>query len=220
VPYLEDALPVYQVVGGDIDAEENRRTKGSLVSDVPLSDGQCEQAWKELMAFELNGSSYRPSADSLAKVWQSINSAARAEGIKLDSQFLTNDLARLVDEEGHPAALAVAMLTHLASAGEDSNEQWSGLDRTRTVAFVGKNILEARRGKPDLLTADFLETWRDCLPESWRADAELQAIDGAYTLPSSSTICTKGKLATTTAPAAPAKGKGTWHERLGKNRKK
>jgi sister chromatid cohesion protein DCC1 len=220
VPYLENALPVYQVVGGEIDAEENRRTKASIFSNVPLSDAQCEQAWKELVAFEFKGSSYRPSADALVKVWQSINSAALAEGIQLDSQFLANHVAKLVEEEGHPASLAVAILRLLAAAGEDNEAQWSSLERTRTVAFMGKTILEARRGKPDLLTAEFLDTWRDCLPEPWRADAELKAINGAFTLPSSSTICTKGNLSATTAPAAPAKGKGKWHERLGQNRKK
>jgi sister chromatid cohesion protein DCC1 len=220
VPYLEDALPVYHVVGGEVDAEENRRSKASVFSDVPLSDGQCEKAWNELVGFELNGSSYRPSADTLAKVWQSINAAALAEGIKLNSQFLTNDLTKLVVEEGHAASLATAMLRHLANADEDMKEEWSSLDRTRTVAFVGKTTLDARGGKPDFLTAEFLHTWRDCLPEVWRADAELKAIDGAYTLPSSTTICAKGKIVATTTPAAAAKGKGKWHERLGKNRKK
>jgi len=218
--YLEDLLPVYHVVGGEVDAEENRRSKASIFSDIPLSDGQCEKAWSELLAFELNGSSYRPSADTLAKVWQSINAAALAEGIKLDSQFLTFDLAKLVEEEGHATSLAVAMLRHMANADEETKEQWSCLDRTRTVAFVGKTVLEARGGKPNFLTAEFIDTWRDCLPEAWRADAALKAIDGAYALPSSTTISAKGKIIATATPAAAAKGKGKWHERLGKNRNK
>ncbi|KAF2690388.1 hypothetical protein K458DRAFT_290521 [Lentithecium fluviatile CBS 122367] len=221
VSYLEDALPVYHVVGGEVDAEENRKSKAGVFLHVPLSDGQCEKAWNELIAFELNGSSYRPSANTLSQVWQSINAAALAEGINLDRQFLTNDLAKLVEEEGNPASLAVAVCRHLSQADRDTEDQWCCLDRTKTVAFVGVTVLNARQGKPTFLTADFLEAWKDCLPEAWRADAELKAIEGAFSLPTSSTICAKSNVVTNTKPATTAaKGKGNWHERFGKNRKK
>jgi sister chromatid cohesion protein DCC1 len=219
VSYLEDVLPVYHLVDGEVDVAENRRSKASIFSHVPLSEGHCEKAWNDLVAFELNGNSYRPSPHTLFLLWQSINGAALAEGIKLDSQFLANDLIKLVGEEGFAPSLSIALVLHLANALEITKDQWTCFDRAKTIAFVGKTVLEARGEKSDFLTADFLDTWRDCLPEAWRADAALKAIDGAYTLPSSSTIRAKSKTVPKANPPA-AKGKGKWHEKFGKNRKK
>lgn len=221
VSYLEAALPLYHMVEGEVDADQNHSTKAGVFADIPLSDGQCQNAWDELTAFELDGNSYRPSADVVSRVWQSINAAALAEGIKLEKQFLKNDVAKLVEEDGYKAPLCLAVLGHLTSADSALADDWSCLDRTRSVTFIGKKLLEARGELSDYLTADFLEAWRDCLPESWRADAELIAIDGAYTLPTSTTICAKGKaMANPTATPAPTKGKGNWHEKFGKTRKK
>ena len=187
VPYLADALPLYHVEGLEVDAQANHASKAALFAHIPLSNGQCEHAWAELMAFELAGSSYRPSATSLAQSWQSIHAAALAQGIALDRQFLTADLAKLVEEEGYPAPLTTAILAHLSDNAHDAHHQWSCLDPAKATAFVGKTLLQANRGKADLLTADFLDAWKDSLPEAWRAGADLQAIQGVYDLPSSTT---------------------------------
>lgn len=223
-PYLEQSLSVYHVVYGEVDAVENGKTKDDLFSDIPLSAQQCQSAWDDLLAFELSGSSYRPSASTTALVWQSANAAALAEAIKLDSQFLVDDVAKLVEDEGHPAALARAILNHLASWHQDSGDAWSSLDRRKTVVFVGTKLLEAKRGTADYLTADFLETWKDSLPEAWRGDADLTAIEAVYELPSSTTIRAKvaGAATSSTAATTPkaASSSRKWHEKFAKGRKK
>ena len=220
--HLSDLLPVYDIVAGEVDTTHNARTKAHVFTDVPLSDAQCEQAWDDLLAFELSGSSYRPSVNALRQVWASINAAASAESVQLDNQFLGHDLANLVAEEGHPAALALAVFRHLASPEQDTRGQWSCLDRRKTVSHVGTTLLQAKQGVADTPVAEFIDEWRDLLPEAWRSDAELLAIEGSYDLPSSTTIRAKSNAASTAQPAAPkpAAAKGKWHEKFAKTRKK
>lgn len=221
---LHEALPVYDIVAGDVDATPNGKTRDTIFEHVPVSEGQCMAAWRDLMAFEHAGSSYRPSANALNQVWRSINSAAFAEGFKLDSQYLVDHVANAAAEEGHPPALAEAILRYLASQDADADSSWSSLDRTKTVAFAGRILLEAKQGSSDFLIADFTDTWEDRLPEVWRKDAQLSAIQGLYEFPTKTTIRVKGKgdastdASSSTTAAKPSARK--WHEKFGKTRKK
>lgn len=217
VTYLEQALPVYDIVNGDVEVPETRTDKAGVFADIPLSNAQCEHGWREVMAFEAAGTSYRPSVNTLRQVWSSINAAAMAESVTLDSQFLAYDLAEVVAEESYPVSLTLAVFSHLISPEQDSAGQWSCLDRRKTVAFVGRNLLQSRRGPSAYLLDDFLEEWRDALPEAWRSDADLDAIEGAYEAPSATTIRAK---TTVTASTTKAAVKGKWHERFAKGRQK
>jgi hypothetical protein len=222
--YLEDILPIYDLVDGEAEASGNGKSKASIFPHLPLSDGQCEQAWKDLIAFEYAGSSYRPSANTLTQVWRAISAYGLAEGVKFDQQFLTDDITRALAEEGFPASLVAAILTHLNTDDQDSSGPWSCLDRSKTVPFVGKNILGAKQDGSAYLTADFLDKWRDSLPEPWRKAAELKAIEGFYELPSSTTVQVKGgsNAASKAAASAPKASDKTrkWHEKLGRARKR
>lgn len=223
IALLEQALPLYDLVDGEVYASGKRQTKSGIFPHLPFSDGECEGAWRTIMAFEHDGSSYRPSASALALVWKSVNAAALAEGVKLDGQFMTRDVAEPVAEEGHPEDLVRAILHHLAADEQDTDPVWSCLDRAKTVRFVGKTLLDAKRDSSDYLTADFLDTWKDALPETWRIDAELTTIDGTYELPSSSTIRLKGAAAPAAQPGTPAAKPSAarkWHEKFGKSRKR
>jgi sister chromatid cohesion protein DCC1 len=221
---LKEALPVYDIVGGDVDAAGNSKTKDDIIEHVPLSDGQCHAGWNELMAFEHEGSCYQPSANALLQVWTSINAAALAEGVKLDNHFMTGDVSRAVAEEGHPLALIEALLYNASKEDQDRTGPWCCLERSRTVAFVGKILLEAKQDN-DYLIAEFTDSWEDRLPEAWRKDAQLSAIEGAYDFPTETTIRGKGKDATATdapseATTAPKPSARKWHEKFGKTRKK
>jgi sister chromatid cohesion protein DCC1 len=75
---LKDVLPLYDIVAGDVDATGNGLSKAAIFEDVPLSDGQCQAGWDEVVAFEHEESSYRPSANALWQVWRSINAARQS----------------------------------------------------------------------------------------------------------------------------------------------
>jgi hypothetical protein len=220
---LQHLLGVYHITAGDLDAVGNRKSKATIFEDVPLSDGECQTGWDEMMAFEHGDSSWRPSSDALAQVWRSTNAAALAEGVKLDSQFLMDDITRAVAEEGHPTGLIEAILRRLSKEGEASSGPWCCLDRAKTVAFVGKTLLEAKDGT-DFLIADFTDSWEDMLPEAWRKDAQLSALDGLYDFPTETTIRAKNANAARSTDGAPPTGPKAsarkWHEKFGKTRKK
>ncbi|KAH8728762.1 sister chromatid cohesion protein Dcc1 [Phaeosphaeriaceae sp. PMI808] len=220
---LREILPIYELIDGEIDAISNQQSKTAIFEDLPLSDGQCQTGWDELIAFEHENSSYQPSANALSQVWSSINAAALAEAVKLDNQFLTDEITRAVTEEGYAPNFVEALLRYLSKDGQDTNGPWSCLDRVKTVTFIGKILLEAKHGN-DFLIAEFTDTWEDKLPEAWCKDAQLSAIEGAYEFPTETTIRTKKTGTTTTivgGPAATAKSSaGKWHEKFGKTRKK
>lgn len=219
---LRDALPVYDLTSDEMGATGNGNTMAAVFDDIPLSRAQCLSAWSELIAFELPNGSYRPNANVLVQAWSAINAATLAEGVRLDSQFLTDDIARAVAEEGHPPALIAAILRHLTQDDQKGDGSWSCLDRARTVAFAGKTLLEAKQGS-DHLIVDFTDTWKDSLPEAWRGDVQLSTIEGAYSLPTETTIRAKKEGTQATAQAAPgAASKPSarkWHEKFGKTRK-
>ena len=223
VTLLRETLPVYDIVAGDVDATDTGRSKGSTFDDMPLSDGECQTGWNELMAFEVDDGSYQPSPNALSQVWKSINTAALAKGFTLDEQFMTGDISHDAAEDGHPSGLIEAILARLSTDDTDRNGPWSCLDRAKTVAFTGRTLLEAKRGT-DFLIADFTDTWEDRLPESWRKDAQLSAIEGFYEFPSDTTIKAKGKAATAAsgdgAAAAMKPSARKWHEKFAKTRKK
>jgi hypothetical protein len=220
---LRETLPVYDIVAGDVDATSNGTTKATIFDDMPLSDGECQAGWDELMAFEAGGGSYQPSPNALSQVWRSINAAALAEGIKMDRQFMTDDMTRAAAEDGHPPTLVEAVLTHISTSDTDRNGPWSCLDRAKTVAFAGRTLLEAKRGT-DFLVVDFTDSWEDRLPEAWRKDAQLSAIEGLYECPSDTTIKAKGNTGTATssdgAVASMKPSARKWHEKFAKTRKK
>jgi sister chromatid cohesion protein DCC1 len=222
VALLREVLPVYDIVAGDVDATGNGQSKVAVFDDIPLSNGECQSGWEEIFAFELENSAYQPSAHALTQVWRSINAAALAEGIKLDSQFLMDDVTKAVAEDGHPPGLVEAMLRRLANGGQENDGPWCCLDRTKTVAFTAQTLLEAKEGN-DFLIIDLIENWEDMLPDAWRKAAQLSAIEGAYVLPTETTIRGNNKGITTTtgnAPAAAAKPSARkWHEKFGKTRK-
>ncbi|KAF3003643.1 hypothetical protein E8E13_007947 [Curvularia kusanoi] len=224
VALLHEVLPVYDIVAGDVDATGNAQSRAHIFQNLPLSDAECLAGWNELVAFELDENTYRPSANALSQAWRSINAAALAEGVKLDNQFLTEDIASAVADDGHPPNFTKAVLRYLSDDGQDPEGPWSCLDRTKTVAFVGRTLLAAKQGSADFLIADFTDTWEDRLPEPWRKDAKLSAIEGSYEFPSDTTIRVKSKDAAVAnvqdAHAATKPSARKWHEKFAKTRKK
>ncbi|KAF2492068.1 sister chromatid cohesion protein-like protein Dcc1 [Lophium mytilinum] len=223
IPYLKDALPLYDLVDDEmVDAAGNGKSKLKVFSDVPLSDAQCEWGWRELIAFEFAGSSFRPSAVTLLKLWKSINVAALAEGIDLNKQFLTEDLLKAIDDEGYPVDLFHALLLRLAADDHVGDATWTSMDRQITVPFVGRTLLASEPSNQDLHTAIFIESWKDNLPELWRDDAKLDTIKGLYILPTSTTISIKGGDDEGSGEGSKGAGSASrkWHERFARARRR
>ncbi|KAF2121429.1 sister chromatid cohesion protein-like protein Dcc1 [Lophiotrema nucula] len=220
--YLEDVLPIYDIVDGEVDASGNGKSMADVFKDIPLSEGQCKQGWEEVFAFEFAGSSWMPSANTLLQVWTAVNDAAASESVPLHKQFLTDDIINALDDRGYPESLIQAILTRLGY-DDQKDAGWSCLDRSRTMMFVGETLLEAKLASEDYLIAEFLGVWKDSVPELWREDVDLHTLEGRYNVPSDKTI-RSSKRGAKTAPAASKASAGSssrkWHEKFGRARKK
>ncbi|OJD34828.1 sister chromatid cohesion protein dcc1 [Diplodia corticola] len=200
------------------------KRKEDFFADIPFSDAECEQAWVELCAFEHEDSPALPTLPTLWTYWKTIFTTAVAEGTDLGAQFQIAHFAKtLEDEEGLLSGLVEAIFYRLLPDDQMAGDDWAAVDRVKCVPWVGRSLLAAldshyRTARP---TAEFLDLWRDALPEAWREDAQLEAIKGGYTLPSDHTIAPLGAstLSSTTASSDSSKGPRKWHERFKATRK-
>jgi hypothetical protein len=92
-------------------------SKRELFSNIPLSDGQCQLAWTEHCAYELDGQAWRPSATALLGIWKAFLGAATSEGIDVGSAFHEDYLWTLMADEGYPRPLLTAVLDRLCAEG-------------------------------------------------------------------------------------------------------
>jgi hypothetical protein len=89
----------------------------TICADIPLSNGELQDAWSAICAFEEQGASYRPTADILLQLWKAITVAAVAENMDLTGAFLVEDLWTTVKDEDFPRGLFDAFLQRV----EDRN---------------------------------------------------------------------------------------------------
>lgn len=178
--HLIAALPVWHGRPDSLDVDlsargATRTTQHDVFASIPFSDGECAVAWTHLCAFTHGNHAFVPSSRILTQLWHAILSAALADGIDLSSSFLVRDLLAAVADEGYPPALLAAVVARLLPEGEDVGDGWARVDRDECVRWTGTVILEACGGG-GMGTAEFVEAWRDSLPETWRGEARLEKI--------------------------------------------
>ncbi|KAI9842191.1 MAG: hypothetical protein M1837_007404 [Sclerophora amabilis] len=164
------------------------RTRKEVWANVPASDKECAQAWKELCAFEHMGNSWVPAASALSRIWKDWIDSAPLSDTKLSSTFHDHHLRISIEEAGHPHGLHEALLAKLAPNSDMDIGECRTLDRGKCVAWVGAIILESYLRLRDMRVDDFLERWANHLPEEWREDVSLEVVKDKYTKPTPSTI--------------------------------
>lgn len=194
---LKDILPVF------IDSEDAERTlpeyhdKESLFTHIPMSEAECQNAWTDLVAFELIPSRnlprrcFRPSANVLLNTWTRLKDIALSEGINLAGTLRTGTMLEALwnPDEEWPYELRAAIMNRLISNrailsekehAESALRDGSTLDRSVTVRWLGLLILQAHResqpASPRIPKDVFVDTWKDSLPEEWREDAKIDAL--------------------------------------------
>ncbi|KAH0541285.1 hypothetical protein FGG08_004209 [Glutinoglossum americanum] len=231
VPHLRKLIPTFHVQeDGDGDFEMmtswptgfEKRSKQETFAHVPTCEEECERGWIEIVAFELNGGSMRPSIWALLSTYKAILSAATSQGIQLDSRFPVEDLWQMIEDDGFPRALVEAVLARLAPEEHITRGEWASIDKSKCIPWLGALILETEQGSNrERFASDFLKEWKDNLPEAWRASASLDFIKGSYTL-KNSTICfyrdgvntTSTTSSTSTGISKVTSGSRKWHEKF------
>lgn len=177
-PYLKATLPMYSATGHY--QVKGHLTKGRVLSDVPLSQSECEQGWKELCCFELAGSSgsFVPSAKARLEAWKSMLATALADDIDLTSPLVNDQIIYITGLcEDSPAELSRAVLRSFAS----SVSEGILLDGVKAVRSIGELSLEVHVSTTQSMpTAAFLTLWKDSLPEKWRDLAAMDSLTGPY----------------------------------------
>ncbi|PYH86016.1 hypothetical protein BO82DRAFT_273812 [Aspergillus uvarum CBS 121591] len=234
---------------GDAGAAEEDKVMETVFADIPVSRAECERVWVEGCAFVWRGRAWVPTPEIKMEVWKRVVDGAVVQGIDLRTQFLVDDLWKSVvvedeDEvEGQfPRALFEAVVRRVVE-GEEGN-----LDREVCVRWVGETYLEAMAPMASAAVgrSDFLNAWKDRLPEAWREEVALAKLtvswylfcackrrspltfDAVYQLPDPTTISfvteferqrSKKNLPTDASAATAAKKSRNWHE-LFKNQKR
>jgi hypothetical protein len=86
-------------------AEAVKSSFETVCRDIPLSNGEVQDAWSMLCAFEEQGASYRPTANILLQLWKAITTAAFADNIDLSKAFLVEDLWTSIKDEEFPRGM-------------------------------------------------------------------------------------------------------------------
>ncbi|KAJ5893749.1 hypothetical protein N7495_005440 [Penicillium taxi] len=254
IPLLEKSLQLYDRRDGDLDNDAEmedesdmsnaavQKLRDDIFNDIPVSTEQCVQGWLELCAF-VHGNQglagWRPSAKARLNVWKRMMEGAALQGIDVEKQFLVGDLwkSTLDDDdddtsEPFPRALLEAVVRKLCTADErpswTEEIRWASFDKVECVRWVGETYLAATAPSASsaIGRSEFLRAWKDCLPESWRNEATLSKLQGAYQSPDPMTMFfvtpsqrQKAIEVSSGPPAAAGKATRNWHELL-KNSKR
>lgn len=205
VSFLRQILPVFKgplvdpKTGNESIGETNEQdtsSKQEAFENIPLSPREFDKAWEEVCAFEMEGHAWVPSPKLLKGLWESIVSAAAVEGVNLVNKFHVPALRGMVEEDGFPNALLNSVLERVCVDHEDrmngcmwnfaqvyqsrnpvDNLLGAVLNRDKCVSWVGEILLE-ELSIPDQAVAesDFLNNWKNQLPEEWRKHAALSAL--------------------------------------------
>ncbi|QSS58765.1 hypothetical protein I7I51_08194 [Histoplasma capsulatum] len=194
---------------------ERRRVMRKVFADVPLSLAECERGWVEMGVTSAAGfrlACWRPSAVVRVQAWKRILDGAVLQGIDVGKQFLAQDLWRGFrdgdegdgkgsGDAGFPRSLFDALVRRLmgdpasVGLGKVCEEiKWASFDRDTTVSWVGESYLEANAPDPTMAMdrAQFMESWKDLLPESWRCRATWDNLkNDCHQYPDPASVCYK-----------------------------
>ncbi|KAI9888618.1 MAG: hypothetical protein M1814_006599 [Vezdaea aestivalis] len=162
--------------------------RSELLSNAPVSRTEFDVMWTEITACELNGITYIPTPQILARAWHALNEAMTAEGIDPDAHLSIDDLCTLVVVDGFPRPLVKAILSRLS--GDDvATTKDIRLDSKKATAWVGKMTLQALSVNDQPLGLQFfLQKWKDSLPAKWHSALSLELLEECILQPTSQTI--------------------------------
>ncbi|KAK1061802.1 hypothetical protein LTR12_001979 [Friedmanniomyces endolithicus] len=218
--YLKAALPTYSSTG-TYQSKDPPASQQQIFDDIPLSQAECEAAWRDLSCFHMfePRGYFLPTASAKVQVWRSILNSAVAFGVDKPRRFSAHEVEKIFDrnEEDWPSELGHAMLDGVC-------DHEGMLDPGKWVRAVGLDLLavEGTRGLP---ASELLKKWRDALPEQWRRRVQVEALTRSeYTLTDDrKTITLAGAEIGGAAAAAESKltigAKRKWHEKFRESKK-
>ncbi|KAL3706509.1 hypothetical protein TMatcc_007521 [Talaromyces marneffei ATCC 18224] len=233
----------------------NMLVKKAVIGDLPFADTQCQKAWIELCAFVPGNykspsgerPAFQPSATVKLGIWKRILEGCILQNIDVEKQFLVGDLWKAVlgdeDDDDHERektmsrSLFDVVVKRLAErSGENGIDgaaelKWSNLDKDVCIKWIGETYLEATAPteKRAIGQSEFLNAWKDLLPETWRTEALLSNLPEAsykrpdpvsiYFVPESERENAKKEAQGAAGSGIKVKNSRNWHERFKGQRK-
>ncbi|KAI5248540.1 hypothetical protein E4T43_01292 [Aureobasidium subglaciale] len=205
-------------------------SRSYVFAHTPMSHDECYHVWRDVVAFEHNGQSFRPTAAALTGAWKWLLEIAYAHAVNFAIPIQRESIDKMLDgEDEWPRSLVDAIFMKLS----ESEKETVHLQRQPTLKWVGQNTLESHHqihpDQPAIETSAFLEAWRDALPEAWRLMASLDMLKGLYKLSAGgkriefvrnqSTQAAEATAGAAKAATTATAGKRKWHEKFAAARK-
>ncbi|KAI1918930.1 hypothetical protein LOZ39_001075 [Ophidiomyces ophidiicola] len=186
-----------------VSATDRHKALAAIFADVPLSANECHQAWTDLCAFiheDKEGVPIpsQPSAAAKLAAWKKILEESVLQGIDLEKQFLVKDVWTSASDDpneeavaGFPKRLIEAIVRRVMEDSPPgirnqvfSDLQWASLEKETTIAWVGSVYLEAFAPSPQYAIShtEFVEIWKDLVPERWRNEITIDLIKASHVI--------------------------------------
>jgi sister chromatid cohesion protein DCC1 len=214
--HIRQLLPVLST-GAPMTGRTQPMTKDELFSNIPLSDAECEAAFREQSAFadHITKHCWIPSAALKINTWHSILENARANAVSLTAELDEDTVLSLKHGlEDLKPGLFEAIIHSIATTTDGR----TSIDSDRLVRWVGLNKLAADAPVNMIGTTEFKASWKNELPESLREKVDLALISDRTEVRGGKWVKYKDdsfELVAKSANAADATGtKRKWHEKF------
>ncbi|KAI1932045.1 hypothetical protein LOZ65_000859 [Ophidiomyces ophidiicola] len=186
-----------------VSATDRHKALAAIFADVPLSANECHQGWTDLCAFiheDKKGVPIpsQPSAAAKLAAWKKILEESVLQGIDLEKQFLVKDLWMSASDDpneeavaGFPKRFIEAIVRRVMEDSPPgirnqvfSDLQWASLEKETTIAWVGSVYLEAFAPSTQFAIShtEFVEIWKDLVPERWRNEISIDSIKASHVI--------------------------------------
>ncbi|KAG9599960.1 hypothetical protein KCV01_g8116, partial [Aureobasidium melanogenum] len=170
-----------------------------------MSHDECQTVWRDLIAFEHSGQSFRPTALVLARVWKWLLEIAYANAVNLAEPVQKEIVDKMLDgEDEWPRSLVDAIFSKLSG----NDQSLLQLQQHTTVKWVGTNTLESYRqnNKQSIMDASGL----------YKLSGGGKRIEFVHNQSAHAEEATAGAPKPSTTKTA---GKRKWHEKFAAARK-
>ncbi|EWC45424.1 hypothetical protein DRE_00823 [Drechslerella stenobrocha 248] len=220
---LRALLTEYTSPDTPLDLPSDAPSKSQIISDTPVSDAEFAQGWIDVTGFELNGKALRLSPASGLLIFRAaatimyaapdIGSAWRAEGVDF------GDIIQAIDNDGELEEWPKEAVRAVMRGASETKKEVDGsiiyiFNASHAAAWVGKHLLLANPDK-SFRESEFMNAWKEALPDDCIDHVDLKALDGIYTQSVLGVIrYIHGSAAVEAGVSSTASKKKKWHEKF------
>lgn len=212
--FIRQLVPLYSSTGST--ASGGPANQRELFDSIPLSERECQIAYEQL-AIAIEPSSGRPimaSAEVKIGLWRSMIDGISAEGLSPIDLASETTLRRVLDSAGVEDLVIARAIVTAVGVGRHTDE--NTFKTQHAVRWLGINLLEMTAMHAAVQTREFLNEWKDLLPEAWRSEADATLLQSYATVEESGAYirCNPAEYGVGDSSAGFRTTQRKWHERF------